>query len=221
MLESEDDYGYYRSVFTDILRELNDAKFVEEAMARTIEGLTGDVIEATGEMDKAKLPPKGSFDYVPINVPGLLRDLRQLDAALAEDPDYACHGTRYRPVRFLEVGCGHGRNLALIRHAGVIDYADLTGFDISEAMIAAGRKGFGLTEEISVADAMTFDYSPYDVIYSYRPFIDDTLQRRYEAHVEKSMKVSAYLLAPLLMEAKPSRRMLKVGTDGNLWKKIA
>lgn len=221
MPDSGDEFDYYRSVFEDVLGDLNDAKFVEEAMARILEGLTGDLIEATGRMAGAKAPPEGSFDYVPINLAMFLRDLRQVDRALEQDPDYACHGTRYRPVRFLEVGCGHGRNLALIRHAEVLDFADLTGFDISEAMVAAGKAAFGLAEEISVADAMTYDYSPYDVIYSYRPFIDDAMQRRYEAHVEKSMQVSAYLLAPLLIEAKPSRRMLKVGTETGLWKKIA
>ncbi len=124
-------------------------------------------------------------------------------------------------MRLVEVGCGFGRTLALIRLADPIDWAELRGFDLNPALIEAGRRRLGLGRELTVADAMGYDFGAADVVYAYRPFIDDDLQARFEAHLQESMKVSAYLLSPMALRDPGARRLIPVGGGGTLYKKIA
>lgn len=162
----------------------------------------------------------GQFGYVPLPVQSFLDHLMELDAALAADAEYAIPEKRYRPVRFLEIGAGPGRNLFLVREAGLLDWATATGFDIVEPYVAAGRVAFGLGEDLFVADAAGFDYAPYDVVFTYRPFSDDARQQAFERHLLDSMRLGAYLVAPLSDSFEDSRRLFPVGLSGAMWKKL-
>jgi 2-polyprenyl-3-methyl-5-hydroxy-6-metoxy-1,4-benzoquinol methylase len=79
-----------------------------------------------------------------------------------------------KDARVLEVGCGKGYFLQVLREHG---FARLEGIDLSPANVAACRERFGL-KEVHVADAVPFlggRLGAYDVI-----FLKDILE-----HVEK------------------------------------
>jgi SAM-dependent methyltransferase len=63
---------------------------------------------------------------------------------------------------FLDAGCGIGQYAPLVQWVAPIDY---TGFDFSEAMIEQARlTPVPSNYEFLVADAKTFDYSPYSIV---------------------------------------------------------
>jgi SAM-dependent methyltransferase len=163
--------------------------------------------------------PEGTHGYIPIDISAFLDLLMRLDALLALDPDFAADDMAYRPVRFLEVGCGSGRNVIIARDCGLLALDRIFGFDINTMQIAAGRRSLDLDEEIGEGDALDFDYSGWDVIFSYRPFSDPVLQRRLEAHMAASMRRGAYLLAPLAADLTLYPALARSGVHPDIWKK--
>ena len=193
---------------------------LNQQFVRLIDGFCTALLGAE-VTDVAEVLPEGSFGYIAYDLALFLGDMQVLDGLLAKDPDYACAGARYRPLRYLEIGCGAGRNLLALKFSAVLDWAELRGFDIQAPLIAAGQARLGLDEELFVADAMTADYGTCDVVFSYRPFSDDAKQKRFEAHLYRPMRVGAYLVAPLSLNTPPSRRMRLMGDCGHIWKKLA
>lgn len=220
--EDDPEIAYHADALASALGMMRQSVRSIAVLARAIDGYFDETVNrsAEGEAVAGYLPPEGSYGYVAYEIPAFLRALDGLDRALAADPDHAVAGARYRPVNFLEVGCGSGRNLFLIRHGAPILWSELTGIEIARPMVEAGARLFGLDDMLICADAMDFDYSPYDVVFSYRPFMDDEKQIAYEAHLARSMKVSAYLLSPMAINRTRSHRWLAVGDSGDLWKKI-
>lgn len=163
--------------------------------------------------------PGGSYDYIPLPMPRFLDLLIQLDLALSHDPAYACDNGRYRPVSFLEIGCGTGRIVELARHAGLCRLDRCHGFDINPDTVAMGRGAFDLDGALTVADALDFDYAPYDVIYSFRPFSDNDLQIRLEARLAATMRDTAYLIAPMSQDLARYPELAPVGQSQEIWQK--
>lgn len=165
--------------------------------------------------------PDGSFGYVAIPDLYFMEGLLALDRALTTDPDFVQPGARYRPVRFVEVGCGHGRNLFLVRTSGILSCESIAGFDIDHANVDIGKAAFGLDGSVFVADALSFDYSGCDVIFCYRPFTDDALQERLEACVVEGMPEGGYLFAPLSQGLGQYAGLNRLAPNSPIWKKAA
>ena len=163
--------------------------------------------------------PDGSYDYIAIGIDRFLSLLARLDLYLGQDPAYACDDGRYRPVSFLEVGCGPGHNLELARSAGLCRFATCTGFDINPEAVEMGRRAFGLGDAIAVGDALEADYSGADVIYSFRPFSDETLQTRLERRIAEAMRPGAYLIAPMALDLGLYPALVPTGDSGEIWRK--
>lgn len=161
----------------------------------------------------------GAYGYIPFDVPRFLSMLVRLDQLLQDDPDYTAEEARYRPVSFLEVGCGPGRNLLIFKECKLIEWRALCGFDINPDQVEIGRRAFGLERELQVADAMTFDYGGFDVVFSYRPFSRVENQQALEAHMAASMRTGAYLLAPGADDLNLYRELTPIGTATDIWKK--
>lgn len=161
----------------------------------------------------------GSYDYIPYDVPRFLSLLINLDTLLMEDPAYASDEERYRPVSFLEVGCGPGRNLLIAKDSKLINLRSLTGFDINPDQLAIGTQAFGLKDALLVADAMSFDYSAFDVVFSFRPFSDVSKQEALEAHIVGSMREGAYLLAPISHDLTLYSELIATEVASDIWRK--
>lgn len=165
--------------------------------------------------------PGGSHDYIPLDIPRFLDLLTHLDRHLSADPAYTDPdgAARYRPVSFLEVGCGSGRNLLLARACGLCLLGQTAGFDINPVSVEIGKRTFGLNDDLFVGDALDHDYGGFDVIYSFRPFSDNTLQTRYEARLAATMRDGAYLLAPLSHDLGLYPDLAPVGQTPDIWQK--
>lgn len=162
---------------------------------------------------------KGAYDYIPFDINRLIDMLGRLDTLLSLDPDHAHPSLRYRPVAFLEAGAGPGRNMMLLKASRMLLTDSVAGFDLNGLQVENGQRAFGLESELFVADALTFDYSPYDVIFSYRLFRDNDMQAQLETHMVGSMKPGAYLLAPFPFDLTLQPDLEAADTDFEIWKK--
>lgn len=174
---------------------------------------------APGNEAEAFDVPEESYDYIPIGISYFLDALCRLDGLLCLDPEHTHPDRRYRPVRFLEVGSGSGRNMMLVKASEILLWDSVHGFDINPDQIAEGDRHFALGPDLEVADAMTFDYGGHDVIFSYRPFSDLDMQKQLEARIADTMSPFAYLLAPLSFDLALYPDLERVDSHGDIWRK--
>ena len=91
---------------------------------------------------------------------------------------------------------------------------DARGIEIVPAYIAQGERIFGLPGKMERGDCLKVDYSPYDVVYFYRPFTDDKQQKRFEKKLIESLKPGAFIAAPLSLLLEGSHRLTARGDSG-------
>lgn len=106
-----------------------------------------------------------------------------------------------KSLKFIDVGCGIGSKVFL---AAVCGY-QATGIEITKKYVDIARRLFTPTPsqwnyamyrgEIIRGNALTHDYSPYDVIYFYWPLQDIKLQIALEKQIIKTAKPGAIILA--------------------------
>lgn len=217
-VESMDRMHHYLVAQQD---EMDVAHRISAASERAFTTVVAEVLNRTDRPDERDLfkRPAESYDYIPFAVPKYLETLIRLDALLSNDPDYDDANLRHRPVSYLEVGCGHGRNILLTRAARLIHVGDYHGFDINPDLVELGRKAFGLNGTIQVADALDYDYAPHDVIFSYRPIRTAELQAQLEARIAETMPMGSYLIAPLAEDLTIYPELSRVCTALDIWKK--
>lgn len=164
--------------------------------------------------------PEQSHGYIPIGIAYFLELLCRVDGLLSLDPDHVHPDRRYRPVRFLEVGSGSGRNMVLVKASEILQLDRVHGFDFNPDLIAEGEHLFGQGHDLEVADAMEYDYSGFEVIFSYRPFSDLDMQRKLEERMVRTMDRAAYLLAPLNYDLALYPELQQADQRGDIWRKI-
>jgi SAM-dependent methyltransferase len=201
------------------LRHRQDRR--ERALIRTFERLIQQIYAKQVQRDDGFELPQDSHSYIALDAARFLDMLMDLDGFLTGDPDYAVASGRYRPVSFLEVGCGQGRNMVLAQNARVLMIERIRGFDIDSGMVAGGREAFGFGHDIYVADALEVDYGGHDVIYAFRPFSNMEVQARLEERISSTMSVGAYYLGALSYDMARYPEMRRMGPEVEIWKKTA
>ncbi|MFA3916947.1 class I SAM-dependent methyltransferase [Ruegeria hyattellae] len=169
------------------------------ALQKTLQGLIDERVRALPEEDHESsfVLPEVSHGYIPHPLDGFVRQLIVVDQMLTHDPDFFAPGEPYRPISFLEIGCATGRNLLIAKLSGLLNGSAYAGFDLDVNLIRRGQKALGLKDDIFVADALSFDYAPYDVIFSYRPIRVPEIQRQLEERMVETLRPGAYVIAPL------------------------
>ncbi|MFK7838447.1 MAG: hypothetical protein AB8B60_19735 [Sulfitobacter sp.] len=163
---------------------------------------------------------EGSFLYIPYQLGGLAETLIELSRAMPDDPDFKHSQQPIRPLTFCEIGCGIGRNVNLVKRQEVLPVSKAVGFDIIPEYVETAQKLYGLGEDVFVHDAMTFDYSGFDLLFFYRPFVDDKLQIKFEKHLIESMKTGAILIGMSAEQLEKSRKLAPVGEVSDCYKKL-
>ncbi|MEM7061458.1 MAG: class I SAM-dependent methyltransferase, partial [Pseudomonadota bacterium] len=97
----------------------------------------------------------------------------------------------------LEIGSGPGRLLMVAKLSNLLNCHRYAGFDLNNETVLLGQKALGLEDELFVANALEFDYSEFDVMFSYRPIRVPEMQIALEKRIVETMKPGAYLMAPL------------------------
>ena len=194
---------------------------METAAYRIIERMIYDAWPGRQRIEQGEFfrQPEGSHSYIALDIPRFLKLLIQLDAALSLDPDYAAAAGRYRPVSFLEVGCGQGRNIVIARNSKLLLAEKFSGFDINPVMVEGGQTELGLADTLFVADALEFDYGDYDVVFSYRPMSDPELQLKLEQKMARTMRPGAYLMAPYAYDLDLHSELSRIDPEIEIWKK--
>ncbi len=167
-----------------------------------------------------KEAPDGSFGYVPIALDDFLDTMFELETCLKNDPDYRHAKHPYRPVSFVEVGCGVGRNVFVLKHANCFGFDKVSGFDVVEEYIERAHRHFDLKKEVFLEDCMSFDFGGIDVVYFYRPFLDTVLEEKFERRLIDSIKRGAYIVAHMPLMLEMSRRIERKSRSHSIWKKI-
>jgi hypothetical protein len=210
-----EDYGLLR-VMEDLSVLFNASRLASEKI-RILEAALSEIGQrAIGDVEVAE----GRFDYVPLDLNTFFSLLFELEQVLAEDPDYKHTDKPHRPCSFIEVGCGPGRNLHLLKATDRFCFDKISGFDVVKNYIDVGRTFFDLGEDIFLSDAMEFDYGSYDLIYFYKPFSDDDLQTRFENRIITTMKRGAYIACSLDVSLDGSRSLIRKGREHSIWKKL-
>lgn len=150
---------------------------------------------------------RNRYGYIPINLGGYIQCLLQLKKY-----------TKVRSAKFLEIGCGYGRNLIIAKAAG---YHNVHGIEINKSMVDIGKKQFGLEKEIVKADALKFDYSEYDIVYFYRPLCNKKLEYELESRVIEQIPIGGYIITmlALLQPCQPGSTLLTYNYDPRLQRK--
>lgn len=203
---------------TDDIRQTREA-----GLCRVVNRLIYDgwPMRANGAVPDAGFEtPKGSHGYITLDLPRFLNFMVELDRLLAADPDFDVPDERYRPVRYLEIGSGPGRNLIIARESRIVNFESVSGFDINPDLIERGHR-LGLETELFVGDALEQDYGGYDVVYSFRPFSDMELQERLESRMVETMDQGAYIIAPLPYDLDLYPQTRRVSDTAEIWKKVA
>lgn len=126
-----------------------------------------------------RFPDEQRFDLVSLPLPEFCQAVDELGPA----------GGR----RFLDVGCGIGTKLAVAYFLG---WGDLTGIEL-RADYAATASFVCPEAEVIVADAMEWDgFDAFDVVYMYRPFVDDADQAALEARIVAQARPGTTLVWP-------------------------
>ncbi|MEX0278259.1 MAG: hypothetical protein AB3N19_12130 [Ruegeria sp.] len=234
MAETEDprfvDYvseaKYLLTYETEALSQISKALLTSElsiqALSRVFVALETAALEhpdVAEAIEDAELDPT-SFSYIGYDLRDFLRVMVELDSMLAADPDYAHGQFRYRPVRLMEVGCGPGRNLFILQNGGLLLWSTIEGIDVVQPYIDVARSSFNLGDSVWQDDARTLDYSPYDVVFSHRPFSDARAQADYEKRLVSQMKTGAYLVAPLNETHAQDSRLVSLGDTEVIWKRL-
>ena len=182
-------------------------------MARALDAV------GTSRIDAAQAPD-GSFGYVPIALDDFLDTMFELETCLKNDPDYRHAKHPYRPLSFVEVGCGVGRNVFVLKHATCFGFDKVSGFDVVEEYVERAHRHFDLKKEVFLEDCMSFDFGDIDVVYFYRPFLDTVLEEKFERRLIDSVKPGAYIVAHMPLVLEMSRRIERKSRSHSIWKKI-
>lgn len=178
-------------------------------------------LDAVGLEEADDIPPsQGGFAYIPIEMNEFFEVLFQLEEILSNDADYRHTDLPHRPLTFIEVGCGIGRNVHVLSATNRFAFEKIDGFDIVEEYIRIGKKHFGDELSLFVEDCMNFDYSGYDVVYFYRPLQDERMQKRFEDYLVKTMKSGAYIIGCFNAKLDKSRRLIRKDEAGRIWKRV-
>lgn len=207
----------------DLSRSIDDLKSMVDVLRRTNEKnqLLSAAISGLGKDEMPSTTGReGAYGYIPIDLNQFIDMMLSVEKLLSEDSDYKHSEKPHRPCSFLEVGCGIGRNLHVLRATDRFTLEKITGFDIEPDYIKLGRKVFGIGEDIFVDDALTFDYGGYDIIYFYRPFHDEPLQKKFEKRLIETARRGAYILAQLDSSLEKSRSLIAKDTANGIYKRL-
>lgn len=172
---------------------------------------------AKRDLDDSDVPDE-SHGYIPLDLGDFFASLIALEKVLTVDVDYRHQELRHRPCSFLEIGCGPGRNVHLLRCTDRFNFDSVQGLDISEAMISTGRTRYGLGADLFVEDCMTFDYSGYDVVFFYRPLNDEDAENAFEARLVETLKPGALIVGVGATSLEEHRKVIVKDEDASIFK---
>jgi SAM-dependent methyltransferase len=92
-------------------------------------------------------------------------------------------------IRFLEVGCGIGTKCEIARLMGMKAF----GIDILPAYIDLAQQLYPECR-FTQANALAYDYTPFDAVYYHVPFFEDDLVRQLENRVLSQLPFGAVMI---------------------------
>lgn len=142
------------------------------------------IIAKIRQPETSHLNDKVSFTFIPS---GAKYTIELLNEARKINP---------KAKKFLDAGCGIGNILLIAKSMGFCE--DYTGIEKFRIELNTGIKFIGGNKKdlrIIKDDILKFKrYHEYDVIYSYTPFADSSLQRKVLIKTIKDMKVGAIII---------------------------
>lgn len=195
----------------------NDEHMYRNILTTVIHALESKTLHQIYDYNKNRKRNRheGSYEYVPFDVRTFVGILNQIKE------DYKKrNGKRFESVfpKFIDAGCGLGVKLLLAAAMGF----ETTGVEIDCELIKRAKDIFDLDQdqecwfysprqvpEIIHQDILDHDYSIYDVVYFYCPFVTRAKEEEFEKRVHSQMKSGAYLM-PFGIGVKPPEDQFEV-----------
>jgi hypothetical protein len=199
--------------------------YVLDKIADTLDYYIGLLENGIREESFKHMPEDtGRHGYVPLSRPWFLtllaRVLEELGGRAGQSIYCdSCGSETVRRATFIDVGSGLGDKVALAQCMGF----EAHGVEINEFLVKKANETvpFRVTDAkkylappvtahgaeapptLYIADALTFDYRGFDVIYYYRPFSDMKLEEKLEKRIWQQAKPGAFVVASLMMTQPP------------------
>jgi SAM-dependent methyltransferase len=154
----------------------------------------------------------GSYQFVPFPTRSVITQLIK-----AYDTLYLSNIDSFYPFyKFLDAGCGIGNIMLLANQIGFISY----GLEIDPTTTNFAMKRGIEFDRIIKQNILTYKcYNEYDVIYFYRPIIDDKKQTKFENRVKDQMKLGAILIPVLQVNksVKNDKRFKTISVENGVY----
>ena len=164
-----------------------------------------NILAGHGPRDTNRVRKSGEFAYIPLNLAAFEAQIQQVRGFISvgkglkdgyDDP--------HPDFSFIDVGCGIGSKVFLAREfVGYRGRAD--GIERHKPYVRVARRllkysgcSSGSNDgKIICGNAITADFSKWDVIYFYCPIADVAKQQQLEKRIITTAKPGAYILANL------------------------
>jgi len=154
---------------------------------------------------------EAEYPFVPMDTRQMIEQVKLARTTLQNRRESEC------PYTFIDIGCGIGNVLLA---AEQLDF-EVFGIEKDPFPCKVAQKLIGKAQ-VRMEDIWKFsDYSKFDVIYYFRPFHDGDTQRRFELHIENSLKSGGILIANRKMSQAINQdpRFQRLHPDLPVWEK--
>lgn len=211
--DDEDDIGFWKSQVSRLARRLARA----QSVAGYLEGFLLMEVQSDRDQSSRETPAEsGRYPYIPYGCASFIQVLLMVKDLYGDSfngtIDCAHCGSSVSTKRtFVDVGCGIADKVVLAAKVGY----EAHGIEVDPYLLGRVKDKYMFREcreprcsrelpgiassqdtlTLYPLDALTFDYSGFDVIYFYRPFKDATLERELEQRIWRQAKPGAYVIA--------------------------
>lgn len=159
-----------------------------------LERLESYIAPRLNDKQKDKREDKGEYEFISLPFETFIKQLDIIKGIWAKQyplivwPGYGAYGSGQQ---FVDVGCGIGtKMLAAKEHL----YCRVSGIENHKPYATIAKK-LVYNSNIIIQDALTVDYSSFDIIYFYCPLQDIKKQKTLEERIIDTAKSGAYILA--------------------------
>ena len=142
----------------------------------------------------------GEYHFIPLDLDKFREQLERGRIAAMMN-----RGKTKDPLKFIDVGCGVGTKVLAAQSLSDYDYGTIHAYGIEkEARYVGVARGLlsaafdgeeKAKERIILGNALRYDYSPFDIIYFYRPLCNPDLQLKLEERILSTSKKGTIILA--------------------------
>jgi len=174
--------GFLFKLFKMELNKLFDREYMLLSLIDNI------VQNQSFKIRKEQIRLKGSYPFIPINIPAFFESLIIVRELL--------YAESTNGLKFIDYGCGIGITMLIARKLGF----EISGIEYDDKIIENSL--FSIYEPKNpiikgdLTDKKLYKNNQYDVVYYYSPFEDYMKEVEFELNAISTVKIGGYIIAP-------------------------